>query len=352
MNHFNGQNNDESRVIEFPEGRSIESEAAKWLAKLDTDSPTQTDIKGFKQWVKESDAHRDAFDRLSLFWSEVNIISQTASPRERAEQASISLNAGPWWNIGYALPAVALSFLMVTALTLFMPWQTQTPEVFTTDIGEQKTLLLPDGTAVVLNTNSEIILDYNAEHRGVKLLRGEALFDVFHDKSRPFDVYAGSGWVRAVGTAFSVYLRQDDVEVIVTEGVVEIGSMSVVEPGQMVSPDLSPVSVKAGSSAVFDIKAPHQVQLVEVEKIVQKLSWKEGTLLFKGDPLEQVVAEISRYTSLKIIIPERKMREMKVGGLFKVGDTESIFEALQESFGIYAEYVNDDFVYLISEGSR
>ena len=82
------------------------------------------------------------------------------------------------------------------------------------------------------------------------------------------------------------------------------------------------------------------------------LSWRQGVLVFKNESLQQVVAEVSRYVDLKIVIPERKSRELKVGGIFKVGDTESMFEALREGFNIHAEYVSDELVYLISDENR
>ncbi len=75
-------------------------------------------------------------------------------------------------------------------------------------------------------------------------------------------------------------------------------------------------------------------------------------LVFKGEPLQSVVDEVSRYTNLKIIIPERSAREMKVGGLFKVGDTESLFEALRDGFDIHVKEVSNDVVYLISNENR
>lgn len=87
-------------------------------------------------------------------------------------------------------------------------------------------------------------------------------------------------------------------------------------------------------------------------QLQKQLSWRQGMLVFKGEPLQMVVDEVSRYTNLKIIIPERSAREMKVGGLFKVGDTESLFEALRDGFDIHVQEVSDDVVYLISSENR
>src|SRR5690606_23127337 len=96
----------------------------------------------------------------------------------------------------------------------------------TTEVGEHRTFSLPDGSTITLNTNSELKVTYDKDFRNIRLLRGEAHFEVARDLDRPFLVYAGNGLVRAVGTAFTVFIHDPkEVEVTVTHGVIEVSAL-------------------------------------------------------------------------------------------------------------------------------
>jgi transmembrane sensor len=206
-------------------------------------------------------------------------------------------------------------------------------------------------------------------------MRGEAHFEVVHNSQRPFEVSAGKGLVRALGTAFTVHIRKVDIEVIVTEGIIELDKAEMSD-GELVNMTGKPASaqlsvgsskvaatelavpftvgieIKAGQKFVYDREVLDMVKLIVADKIEEELSWRQGMLVFKSEPLEKVVEEVSRYTSLKIVIPQRDARELLVGGIFSVGDTESLFEALRESFDINVELAPDGVVYLISGDKR
>ena len=80
--------------------------------------------------------------------------------------------------------------------------------------------------------------------------------------------------------------------------------------------------------------------------MLQLLAWQQGLLIFSGEPLEDVVAEISRYTDTKIIIKSEEARALRIGGQFKVADTRAIFSALEKGFGLKADYATNNLVYL------
>ena len=101
-------------------------------------------------------------------------------------------------------------------------------DIYETSIGEHSSVNLPDGTGVVLNTNSHIRASYTDKERFILLSRGEAHFSVAEDNSRPLTVHAGNRFIRAVGTAFNVEIGRDNiVEIIVTEGKVLIVDQAV-----------------------------------------------------------------------------------------------------------------------------
>ncbi len=367
----NGMN--KNAIINFPDSKSVETQASEWLAILDAEEPSEEVIQGFKEWVNADDKHRQSFEGLIEFWGDLNILTQVVLPREEAPKQTVSDSF--WSAHKLTVSSMILFITVVSALWITPDFQEQAPLVYVTKVGEQKTIELPDHTTVFLNTNSQIEVDYDDQKRRIRLLRGEAHFDVFHNPQKPFEVFAEKRLVRAIGTAFAVHIRKVDVEVIVTEGIVEIdnaepitlnvqvsnqqdlsdglGSDSVgLEQGLKQTSFESSVQVKAGNIARYDRQTLDQIRMVVAQQVEDELSWRQGMLIFKGEPLEKVVEEVSRYTSLRIIIPERQARELKIGGFFKIGDTESLFEALQEGFDIHVNRVSDNMVYLISNENR
>jgi transmembrane sensor len=365
MKQHQSGSGDGSPVVTFPETKSIQARASEWMAKLDGGEPTPAELNAFRTWVNEDSAHRQAMDEMIEFWGDMNVLTQIVLPREKLGNRKVRTpSLWPWSSAVAAMLVIAVAFWYAPELP------NNGPLTYTTKVGEQKTIELPDHTTVFLNTNSRIEVSYSDQRRGLKLVRGEAHFDVFHQPSLPFEVNAGGVLVRAIGTAFSVQIRKINIEVVVTEGTVEVDAgLHVSESSQTNTEHLgtpTEISIKvaegsaaggrlqvtAGSMVTFDGDQIEQVKLLVEKQIEEKLSWRQGLLVFKNEPLQKLVAEMSRYTKLEIIIPERKARELKVGGIFKVGDTESMFEALREGFGIHAQYVSDDLVYLISAENR
>lgn len=252
---------------------------------------------------------------------------------------------------------MAITLLAVFSLML-MPNSNMHDELYITGIGEQKTIVLNDGSSVQLNTNTRLKIDYNEQRRGIHLLQGEAHFQVAHNSERPFEVYSGAGIVRAVGTAFSVYLNHLQVEVLVNEGVVEVDKIPalVVEskddvsatskPNQALAVQVKRPRISAGSQATFERHQPLALIIEESIELNKKLAWRKGTLVFTQEPLQALVDEVGRYTSVRIIIADSELRSLRVGGVFEVGNAEAVLDALALGFGVQVERVDEQLVYL------
>jgi transmembrane sensor len=337
-----------SKVAQFPTARQIEVEACAWIAQLDGNTLSQEDLTAFREWISRSPQHAQEIKRLSALWSDLNVMTELAVPvKDNRNTASDKL----------LLRAVfALVVVLSIAETVFY-FRPQTPAaaldaLYSTRIGEQKPVTLADGSKVLLNTDSRIQVDYGAQQREVHLLQGEAYFEVAHNAERPFLVYAGTNIVRAVGTAFTVYLKKQDVEVVVTEGAVEVSAAANGGVGSaarnLIEPTTKLADIKAGQRAAFnqEVESIHSVMPLEIKR---KLSWREGVLSFSGEPLEQVVAEVSRYTPATIVISDPAIGNIRIGGYFKVGETEALLEALETSFGVRVNRVSDKLVYLAAK---
>ena len=331
---------------------SINQQACAWIAKLHGE-PSAKDLQNFRAWMAQSPAHKTEVRQLAKLWGELDVLTELAVVQEPLSTQSTSarlfdkvaaLIKLPNWNRPLTAMVTA-TLVAVLALPIIIGINKTT---YSTDIGEQELITLRDGSTVLLNTNSSIRVDYSLETRNISLLSGQAHFEVTKDNSRPFNVYAGKGLVRAVGTAFSVYLQPDIIEVTVTEGTIELSAVAPA-PAPTNQPETEPTApsktitklslVTAGQNATMDqdTSSIDSIEVIDAPEIVQKLAWHQGLLRFSGDPLEDVVAEISRYTDLSIVILDPEIRDLRIGGFFKVGETEKMFQALETSFGVRVE---------------
>ena len=235
------------------------------------------------------------------------------------------------------------------------------PLTYTTETGEIKTVALADGSRITLNSNSQVEVLFTDSTRALSLASGEALFDVAHEADRPFYVRAAGTIVKAVGTAFNVELGKDNVEVTVTDGVIEITKVFKkalqIDDLRAMARDLSTkVSssnsstrrVAAGEVAIIrDIDLPVIAQ-IDQEDVKVKLAWQHGELVFTGESLDHVIAEVSRYTGTTIVIVDESISNIAIGGRFKTGDVENLLDILEHGFDIKATRVGENLVHLAS----
>jgi len=221
-------------------------------------------------------------------------------------------------------------------------------------------LKLPDGSIVLLNTDSAMEVDYRANERRVRLVRGEAFFTVAKDASRPFWVDAGTVAVRAVGTAFNVRFRPDTVEVLVTEGKVSVNqsslpavaSAAVAAPvSDRPAPPRDPHLLVAGQLAKITmvendsrLSVPIEISEVTAPRVESALAWQAGRLEFSDTPLAEVVAEFNRYNRHKLVIDDPVLARQTFGGAFAPGGYSSLVEILQKSFGVRVERRPDETI--------
>ncbi|TQV66981.1 DUF4974 domain-containing protein [Exilibacterium tricleocarpae] len=339
--------------------QKINKEACAWIAKLHGAAPSRQEREDLRAWIAQSSAHQSEIRRVAKLWGELDVLTELAvaveAPAKKAR-----------WNVGglslllhhrVLIGAVGCAALGLMAI-LFIPFKSANPAqqvVYTTMVGEQQLITLDDGSTVLLNTNSQATVDYTSAARTIYLDRGQAHFDVTSNPARPFRVFADRGMVRAVGTAFSVYLKGTLMEVTVTEGAVELSAVDkpVVDSKTLFGTSTVAgveklVVVKAGQNVTFDqqVKAIESMETVDATAISRKLSWREGLLKFSGAPLHDVVEEISRYTDISIVILDPGIRDLRIGGLFSVGEVEKMFEALEFSFGVRVDRINENLVHL------
>lgn len=218
-----------SNLIAFPDPRGARESASLWLARLDRGlSPAER--TEMRQWLKVP-AHRRTLAGLARLWQNLDSMSVLA---ELFPLSAGGLDQPPRRSMRdmalAAFTAVCMVLLGMTMLSGEAPWNLyRGPQIvvetegYGTAEGEVRTFPLRDGTSITLNSNSAVAVIYSAHAREVSLVRGEAFFDVAHDASRPFRVYAGQRALQAVGTAFNVRLMNPEQFVLtVTAGRVKL----------------------------------------------------------------------------------------------------------------------------------
>ena len=225
--------------------------------------------------------------------------------------------------------------------------------LYETAIGEKSTVTMPDGTLIVLNTNSLLHVEYTPSQRLLTLERGEVNVRVASDESRPLSVVAGDQVFEAVGTEFNVeIIDSQKIELVVTEGRVRVGvRQRSSDSGGTAAPEApvpSPRTVSAGEELILGT-IEEEIKPVSLEEIEVKLSWRSGNLTFRGESLEEVLEEVGRYTAVEFVFVDDDLRRRTVAGLFKAGDVDGLLATLRENFDIVHERVDDRTVLLDSE---
>ena len=333
-------------------------EAASWVLQFENGPLSDEDRAALKEWSGRSPVHARALRDYAGAWGAVDETILSASNMELETVRSASKNSVRDTLRTFVLqrvaPVAALALLMFYMAAGFRqeavvdPKSDYTAITYATQLGEQAQFTLADGSIVHLNTGSEVEVDYQPNRRLVRLLKGEAHFDVAKNPARPFDVMAGRKQISAVGTAFAVRLTKSGVNITVTEGVVGIATpSSFTNPAAKIDYDTREFQalLEPNEKMVIE-RGISKIAKVEEAFVARQLSWRTGTLRFQDDSLEYVIKEVSRYTDTQIVLADRSLKNLRVGGVFKTGEISALLTALEVSFELQAEQIDDKTIYL------
>lgn len=324
----------------------IDLEASDWLARMDSDQGLSGQGRvELKAWLNRSSAHRARLHELVAFWQQANVLTELSFPLAvstpvETERVSLAL----WPSLGVFASALVVMVVLVLGFNNDFPGSAGPRVVgngiYETRIGEQNAITLRDGSVLELNTHSRVQVNYTESRREIRLMAGEVFFQVSKDRNRPFDVFASGGQVRAVGTAFAVRLNHDALTVTVTEGKVAVAEGELIA-GQRVefTPQLAQ-SLEAGTANL------------EPADLVKDLSWRKGLLMFNGESLSEVVKEMNRYSALTIEVVDPALADIKVGGQFRVGETEAMLTSLSASFNLDVLRFKEGLVRLVKKSPQ
>src|SRR5271155_194288 len=385
--------------------RQILEEASEWFVDFRVGDIDAAARERFDEWLRRSPEHIRAYWEIAKIYVDLpsssdagkldigaliasartdgNVVPFKAAapsePRAMVEptpRAARAIRAHSWRSRFAAAAACALATTLLTALW----WHSERYPLYTTDVGERRSLTLPDGSTVDLNARSSIRIEFSTTERHVELLDGQALFQVAKDKQRPFTVGSGDATVRAVGTQFDVYRKSSGTTVTVLEGRVAVyanvreshdsGARNAVAPAEGRATPPAPSALGAsqtdsrprtsnpygaaptlptppagltdtsGEAAVF-LSAGEQVTVTpqaipepQHADLTATTAWMQRRRTFDGAKLSDVVAEFNRYNRRPLVIEGKELSDFHVSGVYSSTDPSSLVRFLREQPGI------------------
>lgn len=330
---------------------AIDQAASEWLMRRDTER-SSADERELADWLAADPRHREAYARLDRTWA----VFDRAEIKGAANTIVTRLQVRARHRRRRRLQVLASVGVVAAALWFaYRPWTGAGPlpaDAADAALAFEPIRKLPDGSIVELNDGAEIAVQYETTIRRVRLLRGEAHFRVEKDAARPFLVQAGGVDVVAVGTAFTVQVAPQNVEVVVTEGRVSVDRSSeseIVRPAA-VPPVVEPTRVDAGNRVFVDRTAPAaqplQLQLLTEAEINERLAWRIPRLEFGGVEMAQAIALMNRCNRMQILLGDASIGRLRVSGVFRSDNPEGFVRMVEATFELISERRGENEVIL------
>jgi len=336
---------------------SLLAEAAAWVVCRDR-GLSEHETLAFERWLAADALHKEAFARAEAGWGGLDFI-----PESLAEEVLASAKPRRRLSLFVSLPLAAAAALAVGLWAGRVPPRAQ-EAVLPSPSAEQVLLAeaaptqhrLPDGSRLSLNQGAEIVEEFTEDERRLRLLRGEAHFSVNKDPQRPFIVEAGGVEVRAVGTAFNVNLHAASLEVLVTEGVVELDLRQNQNAPLAQVPNEPPttfstsqtlklhqhasVALVPNASSVPTEDMPEVViSTLEPESVARAIAWQEPLRRLRGTTLAELAAGLEQHTGQRIVFADVGIGELRLGGRFRADDVEGFVSVVSALLDVEIDHI-------------
>lgn len=311
-------------------------DAAHWLARLESPECGPDARAAFEDWLAESPVHVAAYLEMERLHRDAAALAGDDLLRAAARRARRTAGAARRPDWVRRLPAIAATL----ALAAGAAWWTMRPTAVpaeavahATAVGEQRTVVLEDGTRMTLDTDTRVQARFDADARAVAVERGRVQFEVGRDPARPFRVEVGAGVVRDIGTTFQVARHGGSSRVALLDGTVIVsgagGTAVTLAPGQQVAID---TGGGVGVAAPLDV--------------VAAAGWPKGELVFQQRPLASLLEEMNRYSDTRVRLADPALGDIRVSGVFHMHDQAALVAALERGWALRAQQASDGDIVL------
>ena len=364
-------------------------QAAQWFVDIhDTEDPSPELLHEWMRWMEASESHRRAFGLIESTWQGIRDSSlqkaDSASNSRRAENeydGSMSVDAwlaqcrgspaeaasparrtissrrrSPLW---LAVAASVVVVAMVLRYTLLVR-SGASPESFATDTGQQMQITLPDGSQAILGARSRLTVAFTPQARDLRLEQGEAFFSVRKNHGWPFRVHVLNDVVTAVGTQFDVRAINDRIDVSVAEGVVQVNadtaaalSLALAQDAQTPRGGLQLVRVRRGETLSFLSRGEDRAlasPLVTQNDPRNAAQWRDGWLIYRDQPLREVLSDVARYSNRRIVVTDPAMITQRFTGAVYKDSIPEWIQSLAKGFPVAVTERSSEFVVAPRQG--
>jgi transmembrane sensor len=320
----------------------IQHAIRSWVRRQ-TGTWNQAEEADLQSWLADSAEHREAYEKVARGWELAGEL-QSFQPESHGgmfEHPSRAYERRRASIAGLLAAAACIVALLVTGTALFWSHVHLGGNVSETHLvtlkGQPKSFVLEDGTRVRLDANSELVARMESRRRGLTLVRGEALFNVVHDPSRPFEVSAGSGRIEDLGTHFDIEMLSSSTRVRVLEGKVAI------------STDCGRTLLVAGQSGGYDTAG----SLDPVSSFDSTSTpWLEGLRTFDRERLGDVLERLARHHGVTFVFEDPRMRDLRISGTFRTDDLGLFLRTLAAALHVESRYLAQDQIKIASRLPR
>lgn len=308
---------------------ALRKQAIDRLLRTQSEHCTDKDRAELAAWLQKHTANRHAYETVEAQWQLLEPLKNKDFPAREAALRYRPKARVPLWAY-----SAAAALLLALGLTAYNPngWPGMT-HTYIAQKGDRQTINLADGSRLELNTDSKVRAHYDHWQRSVELIQGEAFFTVAHDAKRPFEVRAGKGRIRDIGTAFEVYRKPNDVLVAVQEGVVEVDAQGTRK-------------LTAGQHTSFNQNGEFLKD--QNQDLTNLTAWRQGQLVFRNRRLEDVLNEIGRYHEQKVTMKDKNLAVLKVSGTFRTDNLNDLLNAIAAILPVKVDYVGGKDIVLKS----
>jgi transmembrane sensor len=347
--------NSVTATVSHAHRRKARAEASAWVVQLHGAERSAAMEAAFRAWLSADPEHRREFERVNQVWLEVpeiplgGITRLTHWHRPRV--------ASRW--------AIAAAVLLTFGVGVFGVYQVWFAGAYNTGVGEQRVVRLQDGTRVTLNSDSRVVVQFAKNERHVTLVRGEAYFEVAHNRRRPFIVTVGDHDVTDVGTVFMVRYDNGNTAITLLEGKVtvsarngqalagaaDLASSAANGTSRQTSPDTSHTAAGEGVPQVVTLIPGERLLLaadgpakLDEPDIDVVTAWRRGEVVLDRTRLDEAIAEMNPYEVRKLVISSPQIARLEISGIYHVGDGAEFAETIAKLYHLRVTRTNGEIL--------